>query len=117
MHRLAGQRCGEATLFQSAHTISHDEQLLLRVYEEAILILFSPALMRHPRHLELISQHLGMKGLIRSRLARTVGSRCFSRQRAHLGRALKGLIPAQPQRITAMLVSIPAGRNAVTGEP
>ena len=72
MNRLAGQLCSKAALFQSTHTISNDEQLPLRIYKESVLILFPPALMGHTRRLELTSQHLGMKGLIRRRLPRAV---------------------------------------------
>ena len=68
MDRLADQLCSKPSLFQPADTIGDDKQLLSGIYQEAVLILPAPALMGHTRRLELTSQHLGMKGLIRRRL-------------------------------------------------
>ena len=57
-----------------------------------------------------------MKRMIQRRVARKVSDMGISWQSTHAGRPLKGLIPAQPKGVAAMLVSVPGGRNAVTGE-
>ena len=117
MDRLAGKLCSKAAFFQSANTVSDDEKLLLGIYQEAVLVLLAPTLMGHTRHLELTRQHQGLKRVIRRRRTRAVSGMWISWQSAHARRPLKSLIPAQPKGIAPMLVSIPAGRNAVTGEP